>query len=208
MSKLSGIYQITNKVNGHRYIGSSCNIYNRFYQHKSGLRNDKHCNPYLQSAWNKYGEGAFTFKPLMYCDSNMMLFYEQQCLDTLKPEYNFAKDANAPMRGTRFSEEHKRKISEALIGIVRSEETRNKISEGNKGKHVISEETRKKLSDAKIGRLWSEENKMKLRGKNSHNYRKAPWNKGRTDVYSEETRMKMSASRKANWDSKKQLGEL
>jgi len=50
-----------------------------------------------------------------------------------------------------FTEEHRRKISEAKKNP--SEETRRKMSEVQKGK-VASKETRKKLSDAKKGKKW------------------------------------------------------
>lgn len=33
---VSGIYMITNKINGHRYIGGSLNIERRFNDHKQG----------------------------------------------------------------------------------------------------------------------------------------------------------------------------
>lgn len=51
------------------------------------------------------------------------------------------------------TEEHKRKISQALIGKPRSEETKRKISETNTGKvnGPLSEETKKKLSIALSG---------------------------------------------------------
>jgi hypothetical protein len=56
------------------------------------------------------------------------------------------KGKSGPNKGKHFSEEHKRKISEAKKGKHRSEETRKKMSEAKKGKH-LSEETRKKISE-------------------------------------------------------------
>lgn len=57
----SGIYKIINKVNGKYYVGRSCNITKRWREHKNKLRNNKHCNQHLQSAWNLYGEHSFEF---------------------------------------------------------------------------------------------------------------------------------------------------
>ena len=51
-------------------------------------------------------------------------------------------------KGKKFSEEHKKKLSEAHKGKKRSEETRKKIAEAKKN---ISEETRKKIAEAKKG---------------------------------------------------------
>lgn len=44
----SGIYKITNVVNNKIYIGSACNIMQRFSNHKSSLRKGKHHSIYLQ----------------------------------------------------------------------------------------------------------------------------------------------------------------
>lgn len=87
--------------------------------------------------------------------------------------------------GRRFSEEHKQKISKALIGVFRSEETRHRIKEshvGFTGKHhsddscrrisdalkgrVVSEETRDKQSEARKGAKHTEETKQRLRAIN------------------------------------------
>lgn len=51
----AGIYQITNKVNGNCYIGSSVDLQRRRKQHFNSLANDIHVNARLQNAYNKYG---------------------------------------------------------------------------------------------------------------------------------------------------------
>lgn len=61
IKKLIGIYGIHHKILKLIYIGSSRNIINRWRRHKWMLRLNKHSNPYLQNAWNKYGEEAFEF---------------------------------------------------------------------------------------------------------------------------------------------------
>lgn len=55
----SGIYRIVNTVNGKCYIGSSKDIDKRVRQHMGKLRAGTHINPYLQNAYNKYGEESF-----------------------------------------------------------------------------------------------------------------------------------------------------
>ena len=54
--KISGVYKITNMVNGLFYISSSKDIHTRWKQHKKNLRNGDHNNTHLQNAWNLYGE--------------------------------------------------------------------------------------------------------------------------------------------------------
>jgi 5-methylcytosine-specific restriction endonuclease McrA len=63
-----------------------------------------------------------------------------------------------------FSEEHKRKISEALKGRKVSEETRQKLSHARKGKIFgpLSEEHREHIRIANIGRKHSEDTKAKI----------------------------------------------
>lgn len=201
-----GVYEITNNVNGKSYIGSSSAIRRRISDHFRDLRKNRHSNSYLQRAWNKYGEDAFSFRTIILCDPENLLFYEQACLDALRPEYNIAKDAEAPMRGMKLSEEHKRKISEAKIGNTNmfgkhhSEETRQKMSEAHKGM-VFSEEHKQKLSVAKksntnrLGTHHSEETKRKIGDRN------------REKVFSEEHKRKLSEAAIRQWAKIKAANE-
>jgi group I intron endonuclease len=98
-----GIYEIVNAVNGKRYIGSTSKK-TRWQEHRRLLRRSKHHSPMLQSAWNRYGEGAFTFRLLEECSLSDLIIREQHYLDTLKPEYNVSKTAGSP-RGVKKSQE-------------------------------------------------------------------------------------------------------
>lgn len=139
MIKQSGIYQIWNTVNSKIYIGSSVYIKSRWCVHKSQLRNNKHPNKHLQAAWNKYGEEAFKFKTIMFCEPEQLLEHEQDWIDAMEPEYNIAPTAGSPL-GIKHTEETKRKMSEVRkgkkyrLGKKHSEETRRKLSEVHKGK--------------------------------------------------------------------------
>ena len=64
---MAHIYKIENLVNGKIYIGSTVNYKRRCYQHKTLLNNNKHGNPYLQNAWNKYGKDNFKFDKIEEC---------------------------------------------------------------------------------------------------------------------------------------------
>ena len=102
--------------------------------------------------------------------------------------------------GYVFSEETKKKLSEAHKGKTHSEESKRKMSEVNKGK-TLSEEHKIKLSEAKKGKTFSEESKRKMseahKGKTfseEHKRKISETNKGRT--LSEEHKRKMSDVRK------------
>ena len=67
-TKSPGVYLIENKVTGKRYVGSTTiNLQQRWNDHKSGLRNNKHANIHLQRTWNKYGEESFVFSIIEQC---------------------------------------------------------------------------------------------------------------------------------------------
>ena len=67
MKIMIGIYKIENKVNGKIYVGQSIDIKTRWYNHRKELNGNRHHNEHLQNAWNKYGEGQFTFDIIEEC---------------------------------------------------------------------------------------------------------------------------------------------
>lgn len=133
----SGIYAIVNKVNNNFYIGSATNIFKRKWTHESSLRADKHHSKYLQNAFNKYGEGNFSFVILAKCPVEYLLKLEQWFLDNLKPEYNILM------------------IAGSHLGAKRSIETGLKISNSNKGK-IMKEEQKKQISNKLKGKTIAE----------------------------------------------------
>ena len=66
----TGIYKITNKINGHYYIGQSVDIDKRFREHCFSARHfdDKDHNSPIHLAIAKYGENNFTLELLENCD--------------------------------------------------------------------------------------------------------------------------------------------
>ena len=219
---LSGVYQITNQINGKKYIGSSVNIKKRWAHHKTMLRAGNHHSAHLQSAWQKYSGENFKFEIICSCPEDKTVEFEQFFVDARNPEYNIAKCANAPTLGTHLSAETRRKISEAnknpslearrkmseaKKGRIVLKETRRKMSEFHKGKH-LSEETRLRMSEAHKGRIVSEETRRKISEahKGLHNSEEArqkisEGNKGKR--MSEEAKRKISESIKGkkhwNW---------
>ena len=60
-SKSAGIYSITSKINGKRYIGSSIRICDRWKEHLKKLQTNKHTNKHLQNHYDKHGEDDLLF---------------------------------------------------------------------------------------------------------------------------------------------------
>ena len=81
-----GIYKITNKINGHSYIGQSVNITARWYHHKTAGELA------IGQAIQKYGVDNFIFEVIEECDPSMLDEREQFWilkLNTLRPNgYN------------------------------------------------------------------------------------------------------------------------
>jgi group I intron endonuclease len=75
-----GIYQILNKLNNKRYIGSSKNVSRRLINHRALLKKGNHCNIHLQSAYNKDGLENLEFKLILECRLEDLLFYEESII--------------------------------------------------------------------------------------------------------------------------------
>lgn len=164
----SGIYKIANLLNGKVYVGSAVHLRGRKNKHFSQLKHNKHCNKYLQRAYNKYGSEAFLWEVLENCPVNDLIAWEQAyfgCYEDLvgwKNMYNICRKAGSSL-GIKFgppSEEARKNMSEAhkgeknhFFGKTHSEERRRKMSEAHKGeKNPLwgkprSEETRKKIGE-------------------------------------------------------------
>jgi group I intron endonuclease len=117
----SGLYKITNTINGNFYIGSTSNFNRRWYRHVLDLNKNRHDNQHLQRSWNKYGKDNFIFEIYKNCDSSILLKEEQQELDMWvgnKQCYNIRQDAVCPVSiGEHRNEEIKRK--EGFIRLKR-----------------------------------------------------------------------------------------
>ena len=223
MLNQSGIYEILNTVNGKRYIGSAKNFKVRWSRHLSLLRLNKHYSKYLQASWNKYGEDAFKFLPILTCSKSMLLFYEQQLLDRVKPEYNTAPTAGNTL-GIPCSDEKRKKISKAHTGKVLTEEHKAAIAAGTTGKRHTEESIQKMcavqqkrvaadpiafskaISDRQMGHTVDEDTRKKIgesnRGKPKKLSTEARENKRRATILSNQTRGVSDATKKKMSDAK------
>ena len=76
----------------------------------------------------KYGHSNFSLEILEYCAPSDRFARENHFLASLKPEYNIAKDAQAPFFNRLHTPETKAKMSEAQAGRNHTPETRGLMS--------------------------------------------------------------------------------
>jgi group I intron endonuclease len=178
----SGIYLITNTLNGKQYVGQSLGVKKRFFRHRRAARLKlKREAFYLHNAISKHGEDNFKFEVILYAtDPDYLNLMEQKVIagfNTIAPNgYNLDSGGNVNRtmsdvtrqklcgrtpwnKGMPKSEEAKRKQSLAMMGKPSPQ----------KGKPRTAEE-KAKQSVAMKGRVaWnkgipmSDEQKNKLR---------------------------------------------
>ena len=119
MTKICGIYKITNKINGKCYIGQSNDINRRWRQE---LSPNAKLNPHLARAFEKYGTDNFEFEIIEECQRELLNEREQFWINIYNSAdknfgYNktFGGDGNL---GRHFimSDTQKEKIRKANIG--------------------------------------------------------------------------------------------
>jgi group I intron endonuclease len=181
MLSSSGIYVITNLVNGKRYYGSAAKFSTRFSVHKYYLNKGTSRSTKLQNAWNKYGESSFEFTPMFVCAKSDLLMYEQRVLDAfdaVNTGYNICSTAGSAL-GVKRRPESIAKTRAAHIGRKYPEDVRKRMGAANLGKklsedHVAKvvartkglkrdDEFRRKLSERSKGKRHSDETKEKQR---------------------------------------------
>ena len=180
--KKSGVYCIINVKNGHKYIGSSTNIWQRLSCHRSQLKRGNHHSIYLQRAWNKYGEQMFECYVVEFVDIDLLQEKEKFYINTINPIYNMT------LATDRFimNDISKKKLSEVRKAKIKSGEieiTHNKIIHQydlngiyiNSYKSIRSAARDNNISTSTIGRflngsykkggnfLWSHEKKESLK---------------------------------------------
>lgn len=219
-----GIYKIVNTKTGKIYIGSSVNMRKRLYEHFRLLRHGKHHCSYLQSSFNKHGEGCFDIEIIEIVNvdgmeiserDTVLLAREQFWLDKTRCyESNIGYNSSSKADKVSMSPETRAKIGKGRLGKKHTEESKAKMSAANKGR-VIPEETRKKMSIANKGRPISDSHRQRIseskKGVPRSEETKRKLSEARKGMRpTEETRAKMSASqtgRKHSEESRRKISE-
>jgi group I intron endonuclease len=205
MARAPGIYAIR-MVDGREYVGSSQNMRNRWYQHRSLLRNGRHKNKKLQNAWTKHGEDAFEWCVLEFVGVDWLVEREQWYIDTRKPSLNLSVVAGRERAGVKLTKEQRERMSESRKGRPVSQQAKERLSAVFKGRQ-FSEETRRKISEAKTGKKrapFSEEVRRRMsesrRGLRHTEETKRKLSVAHTGkVMSEEARANMSVAQRARF---------
>lgn len=222
-SKKSGVYRITNKVNGKIYIGSAKCFQVRASQHKTLLKNNKHQNKHLQASFNKHGAGfctkhgtecskstqcshwadAFLFEVVEVINGETetrrkreQFFIDQEMKNNWKQCFNCQKKTIINQGPWSYTpEKTKKKLSNIRKKLWENPEYRKQMSASHKGKKH-SEKTKEKMSESLKG------NKNALGHKRSESVKKQISKKLKNNnnrlgkKHSEETKEKMSTLRK------------
>lgn len=220
---MTGIYRITNLVNGKVYIGESAHVEAREDRHWWELKHNLHVNNHLQAAWNLYGSDNFIFEVVEVlpddCSKELRIQKESEWIEKYG---GVNSDSNYNMiTGVAFgshSIESRNKIKETLkdkwknkphpnLGRKMSEEFKEGARQRRLGyKH--SEETKLKMSKSQKGHTVSKEQREKLRqarlgkpspmkGKHfSEEFREHNREAHLGQVFSDETRKKLSEAQR------------
>lgn len=155
---MTGIYIITNLINGKRYIGQSVNIKRRFWDHRCISHET---NRHLKHALVKYGKENFKYEVLEECKASELDEREIYYINLLKPEYNATSGGQG--RCKRLSDDVKKVLSnhakqqwEKMTEEEKQERIKKNLVGPRKG-HPVSKETREKLRNANIGKKQSKE---------------------------------------------------
>jgi len=178
-----GIYSITHRESGKRYVGKSINVEARLWQHKNLLTKpvrSKDCNRHLYNAVRKYGWSAFDTEVLEdfdWVDEDYIAARELHWMDHYRTcerafGYNLRRDSSTKME---VHVETREIQSAAMTGFGNpnfsnfwTDEQKQRMSEISKARHAsgefYGEEWRAKQSASSI-ETWKDLEKRVAMGK-------------------------------------------
>jgi len=185
------IYKAQNKINEKIYIGQTkFNVQYRILEH---LRYDG--NTYFNKALKKYGIEVFDISIIDTAET-------KEELDEKEKYWIKFYNCKAP---------NGYNLTDGGDGVINpSEESRKKMSEARKGKHPAKESVEKMIKSKTGKPLKYAPGKKLVRDKKISEAIKGrlPWNKGKRDVYSEETLRKMREAKEGKHHSEEHNRKL
>jgi group I intron endonuclease len=141
------IYQITNKINGHRYIGQ-----HKYEDESNPMEKYKGSGLILHQAYKKYGIENFETEILYkrVRDKATIDTMEIWAIEKYKPEYNIAKGGSGGITQNMTEFNRNQEIIKKRVDTFK----KNHHIPPNKGKKC-SDTTKKKISDVRKSRYWS-----------------------------------------------------
>lgn len=127
--KQSGIYKLEWKESGYYYYGQSINLKERKIQHLTRIRKNKHYNKMIQNVSNKYGLPEFII--VEFCEHDKLDELEQYYIDKFIGDNKCCNvsPSSYSVRGLKWSDESRRRGSEAAKKRITTDETRRRLSE-------------------------------------------------------------------------------
>lgn len=131
----SGVYMITDKVSGVRYIGSSKNIRRRVMQHFSAMKTGKDAKQPAYKAFSPtyaaLGSTGFDAIALLLCEERDLVFYEERCISVLGDAVNRYL---TPEHVKAYSEEECKRKGDRVRELWATSEYRERAIAARKGK--------------------------------------------------------------------------
>lgn len=129
---ISAVYIILCSANDRIYVGSTTRYTRRIYDHKRKLRYGTHVNMSLQEDYNKYGEEYFIYTIIEECSEYDLVEKEKAYVEKLLAENTKLYNAFMPGHTAIISSETLERKAIKKRGSKHSEETKRKMSEAKK----------------------------------------------------------------------------
>ena len=145
-----GIYKITNKINGHSYIGQSVHIEKRMREHKLKYNWEREKNKTLYQAFQKYGIENFSFEIIEECEANILNIREQFWIahyNTYNNGYNMTCGGE-----TNHGDNHPRhRLTKEDVIVIRTRYN------NRERKNVVYEDYKERIGESGFGKIWKGE---------------------------------------------------
>lgn len=205
----SGIYTITNTIDGKIYVGLAVDVITRMRKHKENLIAGKHKNIHIQRAWIRDGEQSFKFEILEEWPEEYLYtmgHYWALLLNAHNYKYGYNIRPTHPCGLPRHSKETRDKISKRKKGVKLSSQALVNMSKARRGVPIHTDEWRKLQGERMKGFRHSDKSKIKMsksqkgkiKSRESVNKAIATKIKNGTFARSKETIEKIKAARAKN----------